>query len=419
MLGNFGGRTAITYTIDEPTGRLANTSAIPEGNAEVMDLAYSYDPAGNLIRIADSPGATLPVETQCFRYDHLRRLVTAWTPLSKAANNCQANPGLLGGPAKYWHDYEYDAVGNRTKLVDHATGGNITTTYTYPSPGTGQPHTLTQSVRTGPGGSVLNTYEHDETGNTIERVIGGSTETLEWDAEVRVEQISDASGDTTYLYDADGNRLIRRDADGSKTLYLPGQELHVDSGGTKTATRYYTHLGTQIAVRTPTELTWTVTDHHNTAEVMVRESDSQVQRRRTLPFGETRGPDPAWWAGDKGFLGGTEDPSGLVHLGARLYDAAIGRFISVDSIMDLPDPQQRPVHLALTELSRSLVCCRVLLTSPGCDGRRRVPPLRRHVLGAPCQSACLRKRVGPARHERRGVRGVLRLVPPATALTGA
>jgi len=122
VLGNFGGRTAITYTIDEPTGRLANTSAIPEGNAEVMDLAYSYDPAGNLIRIADSPGATLPVETQCFRYDHLRRLVTAWTPLSKAANNCQANPGLLGGPAKYWHDYEYDAVGNRTKLVDHATG---------------------------------------------------------------------------------------------------------------------------------------------------------------------------------------------------------------------------------------------------------------------------------------------------------
>jgi RHS repeat-associated protein len=339
VLGNVGSRTVITYLIDEPTGRLANTSATPEGKPEVMDLAYSYDPAGNLTRIADSPAATLPVETQCLRYDHLRRLTTAWTPLLKSATNCVPNPGALGGPAKYWHDYTYDAVGNRQTLVDHTTAGIVTTTYSYPDPGTAQPHTLDQSIRVGPGGSVLNTYQYDQTGNTTQRVIAGISQSLDWDAEGHLEQITESAGDTSYLYDADGNRLIRRDADGGKTLYLPGQELHHD-GGAQSATRYYTHLGTPIAVRTPAGITWTVTDHHNTGEIMIRESDMQVQRRRTLPFGQTRGTAPAWWAGDKGFLGGTDDPSRLTHLGARLYDPSTGRFISVDPIMDLTDPQQ-------------------------------------------------------------------------------
>src|SRR5690606_16143451 len=42
----------------------------------------------------------------------------------------------------------------------------------------------------------------------------------------------------------------------------------------------------------------------------------------------------------KGFVGGTEDPTGLVHLGARLYDPELGRFISADPIMNIADPQQ-------------------------------------------------------------------------------
>ncbi|RSM41021.1 hypothetical protein DMB66_56490, partial [Actinoplanes sp. ATCC 53533] len=42
----------------------------------------------------------------------------------------------------------------------------------------------------------------------------------------------------------------------------------------------------------------------------------------------------------KGFVGGTADPGGLTHLGAREYDAGIGRFISVDPIQDMTDPQQ-------------------------------------------------------------------------------
>jgi RHS repeat-associated protein len=45
------------------------------------------------------------------------------------------------------------------------------------------------------------------------------------------------------------------------------------------------------------------------------------------------------WTGTKSFVGGDQDPTGLIHEGAREYDALLGRFTSLDPIFDASDPQ--------------------------------------------------------------------------------
>src|SRR5439155_15609343 len=88
-------------------------------------------------------------------------------------------------------------------------------------------------------------------------------------------------------------------------------------------------------------LTWLGADHHGTSTTAIDNTAAQnVQRRRQDPYGNNRGEEGTAWPGQRGFVGGTSDPStGLVHLGALEYDPTIGKFISVDPEVDQEDPQ--------------------------------------------------------------------------------
>ncbi|RKR86671.1 RHS repeat-associated protein [Micromonospora pisi] len=343
VLGDEGFRTWVTSTIDEPTGRVTNTSALPELKPEIFNNTYSYDDAGNITKIADTPNSGQTADVQCFGYDYLRRLGEAWTPGNGDCNPQTRSVAGLGGPAPYWQSYTYDAVGNRLTDTRHAAT-NTTRTYTYPAQGGAagsKPHAVTQVVTTG-AGSRTDNYTYDASGNTKTRPGGTNGQTLTWDNEDHLATVADSTGTSSYLYDADGDRLISRDPGGA-TLYLPdGSEIRKPTSGTATGTRYYSHAGTTIAMRTAAGLSWLVGDHHGTAEATISNTNMAVARRRTTPFGEIRGTTTGTWpsAMDKGFVGGTNDKTGLTHLGAREYDASLGRFISVDQVLDVTDPQQ-------------------------------------------------------------------------------
>ncbi|RZU76703.1 RHS repeat-associated protein [Micromonospora kangleipakensis] len=343
ILGATGKRTWITNTTDQNTGRLTNSSAVPELKPEIFNFTYSQDPAGNVDKITDTP-ANGVAETQCYTYDQLRRLTNGWTPNT---DDCTAAPDgtKLGGPAPYWHGYTYTPGTDNRKTETFYGSGQTTRTYTYPQQGQGtgtHPHAVSKVETTG---AVTKTedYTYDETGNTKSRPGPNGRQNLTWDYEGRLANSSDSSGGTSYAYDADGSRLVRRDPTGA-TLYLPGgTEVRKQTTSSAAGTRYYSHAGKTIAVRDSAgRLDWIVSDHHGTAEATIRNSDLSVSRRRSLPFGGDRGgPSSAWPpAMDKGFVGGTKDNTGLSHLGAREYDPSTGSFISVDPVMDMTDPQQ-------------------------------------------------------------------------------
>ncbi|MFC4047488.1 polymorphic toxin-type HINT domain-containing protein, partial [Dactylosporangium siamense] len=325
----------LQFTYEEATRRLLTASAKPNGGASVANATYGYDAAGNVVSVFDQPTASgQQADYQCFSHDYLRRMTEAWTPATADCATSGRTVANLGGPAKYWSSYTYDKTGNRKTEQRHELPGEPTTTYNYGTTG----HRLNTTTV---GGSTLTSYQYDASGNTTQRVVGGATQDLEWDTEGSLAKVTEGTKITRYLNDATGNRLIRRDDTGT-TLYLPGQELHVSLTGTKSATRYYSHAGMTVAVRTNDgNLTYLAADPHGTATVAMDSVTGAVQKRRTTPFGEERGTAVVSWPGDKGFVGGTKDQStGLTHLGAREYDPKLGRFVSVDPLTIPEDPQR-------------------------------------------------------------------------------
>ncbi|MFI7706049.1 hypothetical protein [Nonomuraea sp. NPDC049480] len=227
----------------------------------VQDDRYSYTTAGNVTRVLDAASAipgTTDGQSECFTYDGLRRLKTAYTT---TAGTCTGT-GDAQGIDPYSQAYTYDKVGNLTTLTDNGQ----TATYTYPAAGADavRPNAVTSITR--PNGT--DTYAYDNKGQLTARTVAGKQATFDWDPLGQLTQATIDGRQTGMLYDAAGERLIRRDPDGS----------------------------TQLAVNDTT---------------------GTVSRERYLPFGQRRGADDLPFT-DRGFLGKTEDAStDLTYLGAR------------------------------------------------------------------------------------------------------
>jgi RHS repeat-associated protein len=329
---------------DDATRRLNRALTIRQiAPQAVDDTTYGYDPAGNVRKI-QSTSDTGAVDTQCFDQDYAQRLVDAWTPASGDCGLAKSTAGL-GGPARYWQSWTFDAAGNRASQTTHATGGDSTTSYTYPAAGSAQPHTLMSTT----DGTTTQSYRYDAAGNTTCRPAaagantcptGTGNQTLTWDAEGNLATASDATGTSRYTYTADGTRLVADDPS-TTTLYLPGTEVRrTRSTGAVAATRYYSWAGQTCAMKTSGggAITWLLGDHQGTQTVAVAAGPQTVTTRRQTPYGQARGTVPTW-PNPKGFVGGDRDATGLTHLGAREYDATTGRFVSGDPIFDAADPQ--------------------------------------------------------------------------------
>ncbi|WBQ07544.1 RHS repeat-associated core domain-containing protein [Kribbella sp. CA-293567] len=328
-----------SFEYEQGTRRLAKMDVDRSTVAAADDtFDYTYDDASNVTSVTHTMGAT--VDRQCYANDYLRRTTEAWTP----AGTCAAarSAAILGGPAPYWQSYNYDKSGNRTSIVDHKVAGDSTSTYTYPAATAARPHAVTAVNGSGPGGTSVDNYGYDAAGNLSSRTVGGDSDTLAWDAEGHLSSVSGPAGDTDFIYDAEGNRLIRHDPKGS-TLYLASAEVRWDKVTDKVkSTRYYDFNGKTVAMRNDAlTVEYLMADPQGTSTVAVDGSTTAISRRYMDPFGNSRGaPSPTWEPNSHGFVNGVDDPStGLTHLGAREYDAKLGRFISVDPLVDIANPQ--------------------------------------------------------------------------------
>jgi RHS repeat-associated protein len=171
--------------------------------------------------------------------------------------------------------------------------------------------------------------------------------------ETCTDGVVDELGEAEYVYTGAGERVIRADAE-AVTIYLPGgQEVTIPRDSTRnvSAHRYYTFSGETIAVRDQRGLggvTSLVNDHHGTPIAAIPNTtwtSNSVRKQYTDPFGATRGKNATAAAsmldrdgngtpGDRGFLGKSNDTTGLTQIGARYHDQETGTFISPDPLLD-------------------------------------------------------------------------------------
>ncbi len=139
----------------------------------IQNLAYTYDPAGNITQIANG----VALEAQTYTYDAINRL-TGWTLNTQPTES-----------------YAYDSsTGNLM------TKGATTLQYNNAS----HPHAVSNA------GS--NTYAYDANGNQVTRVIASGslagTYNLSYDTENRLVRVKkNNSTIATYTYDADGRQV--------------------------------------------------------------------------------------------------------------------------------------------------------------------------------------------------------------------
>ncbi|MEU8424365.1 RHS repeat-associated core domain-containing protein [Micromonospora sp. NPDC048835] len=311
---------------------------------------YEYDLFGNITKTVDTRSdPSTASETQCYRYDALRRLTKAWTATDACAvdptsgNRAMVGSGI-GATSAYWTEWNIDSLGNRKSQTQYSTSGgtDTTTNYVYDGNAKGQPHTLTSTATSG-GLTGSTSYGYDDAGNMTTRKAGQGTQTLNWDDAGELASVTGSTGgNSSFLYDADGNLLIQKDP-GVTTLYLPGQQITLNtSTQALSGTRYYPLPSGAMAYRTGsgTAYGFTVPDHQGTPYLYLNNTAQVPTWRQYTPYGAPRGstvtaPD------NRGFLNQPLNTNtGLTQVSARNYDPTIGRFVSVDPLQDLADPQQ-------------------------------------------------------------------------------
>jgi RHS repeat-associated protein len=300
-------------SFDPQTGRL--TATIAGSNNAVASFGYTYDALGNLLSRFDSNESL----TETLTYDNLNRLTSATVSQNVA-------------PVK---TFTYDPVGNLLTKSDVGT-------YTYPTPGSPQPHAVTSIA----GSAINTTFTYDPNGNETSG-LGRSMTYASYNKPSAITQ-----GSTTLFFNDDvDHQRYKQIAPEGNTLYFDVFGIHTELfiGATSQWNEYLTFSDAIIGVRfeTASETITTRyfhTDHLGSIAVITDETGNVVERDSYDAWGKRRFPngadDPTGSITSLTTRGFTDQEEladvGLVHLNGRVYDPLVGRMQSADPVV--PDP---------------------------------------------------------------------------------
>ncbi|MCX6359823.1 MAG: RHS repeat-associated core domain-containing protein [Armatimonadetes bacterium] len=168
-------------------------------------------------------------------------------------------------------------------------------------------------------------------GEQTGRTLGGTAYSLSYDYDGQLTQITQGQTTTDFAYDALGRRFSRT-AGGSTTefLYGAGGMALEKQGGS------YTQAYTQANGLLRRGSEYPLFDGHGSERTVTNSSQTVTGSVNYEAFGQVvgttgSGANPYMYAGDWGYR--NDGDAGLMHVGARYYDAQVGRFITRDTVL--------------------------------------------------------------------------------------
>lgn len=313
------GAIAASSTFDAATGRLlGRQSGSGSTGSGWQDLRYAWDATGNLLQRHDA----IQNLTETFTVDALDRLT---------GSSLNGVPNLA---------VAYDASGNVTHKSDVGS-------YVY---GDGnRPHAVTTAG--------AETLAYDANGNVVTR----NGHSQQWASFNLPTSLQKSGYQSQFAYGPDHQRWrqVATYLNGVETTHYVGGLLEKEAT-TSTGRTYWRHYvptpgGSTVVVSrnsdATTSTTYLLTDHLGSSETLVSDSGALQVRESFAAFGSRRGSNwrsstaPDWLgianATRQGFTSHEMlDNVGLVHMNGRVYDPALGRFLSADPLIgDVTDTQ--------------------------------------------------------------------------------
>lgn len=315
ILGN-GVSVAYSYDDDDRLTSLVYTA--PDDVTVLMSNSYVYDDTGLVLSMTELDGTV-----HSYGYDNLLRLTSE-----------TITPGN-GDPATAT-TWSYDNNGNRLTQ----TRDGVTTTFTY----------NTVDELTGDDTGV--SYSYDANGNLVTAITLAGTETYTYDDRNRMTGMSgDGLITTTYGYNAEGIR-VQRNLDGTESREVRwGDVLLEEKDATDVPQQRYDHglgltaitgdFGTRHYLFDGISNTRALTD---TAGAITDTYGLGANGNDVTQTGST--PNPYVWNGGVGYY--NEGQGGQYHVGARFYDADIGRFTQSDPVRQGFNPYRHGMNNPLS-----------------------------------------------------------------------
>jgi RHS repeat-associated protein len=252
----------------------------------------------------------------------------------------------------------YDAIGN----IATRTEAGVANTYLYNTSGAGsqRPHAVA-GVTGSVNGVWMPQYRYDINGN----LETGANRTIAWTSFDKVSSAAASGKEVRFVYDAEHERALERYFAGGAlqrtTVYIhPGSGAGLwyeeETGAAGTKMKHYISADQgAFAVIVCTANPCTDANNSSTqywhkdqlGSVYATSNAAQaIERLAFEPFGKRRysnGPTDTWGQlgptnTDRGFTGHEHiDELGLINMNGRIYDPALGRFLSADPNVTYPE----------------------------------------------------------------------------------